>query len=164
MCMSNNTAQGIMTAFNRAGTAYSGAYRPTVYNIARLEWGYEGWFVTDMINGPDYMNWRDIGAAMGGGSLTSTAYASSSIGLMEASKDEIAKDQYFQQQMKNSLKYYLYNIAQSNAMNGISSTTQIVYFRTWVEKAVLAAEIGTGVLTALFFLLSIIRGRKKTKS
>ena len=80
---------------------------------------------------------------------------------MEASKDAIAKDQYFQQQMKNSLKYYLYNIAQSNAMNGISSTTKIVYIRTWVDNAVLAAEIGTGVLAALCFLISLIKGRKK---
>ena len=161
MCMSNNTAQGVMTAFNRAGTVYSGGYRPTVYNIARLEWGYEGWFVTDMINGGDYMNWRDVTAAMGGGALTSSAYDKSTIGAMEASKDAIAKDQYFQQQMKNSLKYYLYNIAQSNAMNGISSTTKIVYIRTWVDNAVLAAEIGTGVLAALCFLISLIKGRKK---
>ena len=80
---------------------------------------------------------------------------------MEASKDVIAKDQVFQQEMKNNLKYYLFNIAQSNAMNGISSTTEIVYIRTWVENAVFAAEICLGVLTALCFLVSLIKGRKK---
>ena len=161
MCMSNNNAQGIMTAFNRAGTVYSGGYRPTVTNIARNEWGYMGWFVTDMINGADYMNWRDIVAAGGGAALTSSAYDTSDIGSMEASKDVIAKDQVFQQEMKNNLKYYLFNIAQSNAMNGISSTTEIVYIRTWVENAVFAAEICLGVLTALCFLVSLIKGRKK---
>ena len=164
MCMSNNTAQGIMTAFNRAGTVYAGAYRPTLVNIARNEWGYVGWYVTDMINGADYMNWRDITAAMGGGALTSSAYDTSDIGSMEASKSLIEKDQYFQQQMRNSLKYFLYNIAQSNAMNGISSTTEIVYIRTWVDNAILAAEIAAAVLTALCFVLSIVRGRKKVKS
>ena len=161
MCMSNNNAQGIMTAFNRAGTVYSGGYRPTVTNIARNEWGYMGWFVTDMINGADYMNWRDIVAAGGGAALTSSAYDTSDIGSMEASKDVIAKDQVFQQEMKSNLKYYLFNIAQSNAMNGISSTTEIVYIRTWVENAVFAAEICLGVLTALCFLVSLIKGRKK---
>ena len=80
---------------------------------------------------------------------------------MEASKDVIAKDQFFQQEMKSAIKYYLYNIAQSNAMNGISSTTEIVYIKTWVENAVLYAEIGFGVLTALCFLISLIKGRKK---
>ena len=163
MCMANNTAQGIMTAFNRAGASYSGAYRPTVVNIARDEWGYMGWFVTDMINGADYMNWRDIVAGGGGACLTSSAYDTSDIGAMEASKSEIEKDEYFQQQMKQGIKYYLYNIAQSNAMNGISSTTEIVYIRTWVDNAILGAEIGLGILTALCFLLAVINDIKSGK-
>ena len=163
MCMENNTAQGIMTAFNRAGAAYSGAYRATLVNIARDEWGYMGWFVTDMINGADYMNWRDIVAGGGGACLTSSAYDTSDIGAMEASKDMIAKDQSFQQEMKQSLKYYLYNIAQSNAMNGISSTTEIQYVQTWVDKALLGAEIGFGVLTALCLILAIRNDIKSGK-
>ena len=163
MCMANNTAQGIMTAFNRAGAAYSGAYRPTLVNIARGEWGYMGWFVTDMINGADYMNWRDIVAGGGGACLTSSAYDTSDIGAMEASKDLIAKDQNFQQEMKQSLKYYLYNIAQSNAMNGISSTTEIQYVRTWVDNAILGAEICFGILTALCLILAIRNDIKSGK-
>ena len=47
--------------------AYSGGYAPLLKNIARDEWGYMGWFVTDMINGADYMNWRDIVAISAGG-------------------------------------------------------------------------------------------------
>ena len=132
-------------------------------NIARDEWGYMGWFVTDMINGADYMNWRDIVAGGGGACLTSSAYDTSDIGAMEASKSEIEKDEYFQQQMKQGIKYYLYNIAQSNAMNGISSTTEIVYIRTWVDKAILGAEIGLGILTALGFLLAVINDIKSGK-
>lgn len=63
MCMSSNNAQGVMTAFNRAGTSFVGAYKNLLEGIARNEWGYQGWFVTDMINGADYMNWRDVTAA-----------------------------------------------------------------------------------------------------
>ena len=163
MCMSNNTAQGIMTAFNRAGTSYSGAYRATLVNIARNEWGYMGWFVTDMINGADYMNWRDIVAGGGGACLTSSAYDTSDIGAMEGSKSLIEKDQSFQQEMKKSLKYYVYNIAQSNAMNGISSTTEIVYVRTWVDNAILGAEICFGILTALCLVLAIRNDIKSGK-
>ena len=163
MCMSNNTAQGIMTAFNRAGTAYAGAFRGTLVNIARNEWGYMGWFVTDMINGADYMNWRDIVAGGGGACLTSSAYDTSDIGAMEASKSLIEKDQNFQQEMKQSLRYYVYNIAQSNAMNGISSTTEIVYVRTWVDNAILGAEIGFGILTALCLILAIRNDIKSGK-
>ena len=163
MCMSNNTAQGIMTAFNRAGVAYSGAYRPTLTNIARGEWGYTGWYVTDMINGADYMNWRDMTAAGGGGALTSSAYDTSNIGDMAASKSVIEKDHYFQQQMKDTLKYFVYQIAQSNAMNGISSTTEIVYIRTWVDNALTGGIAAFAVLTALFLVVSITKEFKSKK-
>ena len=163
MCMSLNNAQGIMTAFNRAGVAYSGAYRPTLVNIARNEWGYTGWFVTDMINGADYMNWRDIVAGGGGAALTSSAYDTSDIGAMENAKTEIEKDMYFQQQMREGIKYYLYNIAQSNAMNGNSSTTEIVYIRTWVDNALLGGTVVSGALTGLFLILAIVKDIKSKK-
>ncbi|MCF0133354.1 MAG: glycoside hydrolase family 3 C-terminal domain-containing protein, partial [Blautia sp.] len=70
LMMSENNTMGVMTAFNRAGTVYVGAFKPLLVNIARDEWGYMGWFNTDMINGADYMNWRDITAAGGGNCLT----------------------------------------------------------------------------------------------
>ena len=157
LCMSTNTAQGVMTAFNRAGTVYDGAYRNLLVNITRNEWGYKGWIVTDMINGADYMNWRDITAAGGGGALTTSAYDTSTIGGMAASKSDIEKDVAFQQEMKKSIKYFLYQIVQSNAMNGINSTTEIVYTRTWYQNALLALSIATGVLTALFLALSFLK-------
>ena len=164
MCMSLNNAQGVMTAFNRAGTAYDGGYRPLLTNIARDEWGYLGWYVTDMINGADYMNWRDVVAAGGGFALTSSAYDTSNIGTMAASKADIQKDIWFQEQMKKGIKYALFNIAQSNAMNGISSTTEIVYVKTWYENVLFGAIIGLSVLTALFLLLGVLADRKSKKA
>jgi len=163
MCMSGNTAQGVMTAFNRAGTSFDGGYRNLLVNIVRNEWGYRGWFVTDMINGADYMNWRDVTAAGGGGTLTTTAYDTSTIGAMSSYKSDIQKDVYFQEQMKQNIKYFIYQIAQSNAMNGISSTTEIVYIRTWYQNALLAATIVTAVLTALLVILSFVMPARKAK-
>ena len=164
MCMSLNNAQGIMTAFNRAGTSYDGGYRPVLTNIARGEWGYKGWYVTDMINGADYMNWRDVVAAGGGFALTSSAYDTSNIGAMAASKADIQKDIWFQEQMKQGIKYALYNIVQSNAMNGISSTTEIVYVKTWYENLLTYATYCLSALTALFLVLAVIADRKARKA
>ena len=164
MCMSGNNAQGIMTAFNRAGVNYSGGYRNLLVNIARNEWGYMGWFVTDMINGADYMNWRDVTAGGGGGCLTSSAYDTSNIGTMAASKSAIQKDVWFQEQMKEALHHYLYNIVQSNAMNGISNTSKIVYIRTWYDNVLLVGTILLAVLTCLCLFMSIrsdFKSRKK---
>lgn len=41
--MENNYAQGIMTGFNRLGTVYSGASEASQVQVARNEWGFEGW-------------------------------------------------------------------------------------------------------------------------
>ena len=163
MCMSGNSAQGVMTAFNRAGTAYSGGYRNLLVNIARGEWGYMGWFVTDMINGADYMNWRDVVAGGGGGALTTSAYDTSNIGAMSASKAEIQKDVWFQEQMKQGIKYYLYNIAQSNAMNGISSTTEIVYITTWYELVLQIAAYALAALCAICLIIAVYNDFKSLR-
>ena len=164
MCMKGNTAQGVMTAFNRAGTAYDGAYRNLLVNVVRGEWGYKGWMVTDMINGADYMNWRDIVAGGGGGALTTSAYDTSNIGAMAASKTAIEKDVWFQEQMKEGIKYYLYNLAQSNAMNGISSTTEIVYVATWYERTLQIATWVLAALTALCLCMAIVTDLKSRKA
>ncbi|HCI73971.1 MAG TPA: beta-glucosidase-related glycosidase, partial [Lachnospiraceae bacterium] len=160
LCLSTNNAQGLMTAFNRAGTSYAGAYRNLLVNILRNEWGYKGWIVTDMINGADYMNWRDVTAGGGGGTLTTSAYDTSNIGVMANAKSDIQKDLYFQEQMAKNIKYFLYQEVQSNAMNGTSSTTEIIPVRTWVDNAVLAAIIVTAVLTALFLIMAVLKAKK----
>lgn len=147
--MSRNVCSGIMTAFNRAGTSYVGAYENLLVGIARTEWGYEGWFNTDMINGADYMNWRDITAGGGGNCLTTSAYDTSKIGTMAASKSEIAKDTHFQEMMQTNIKYFLYKLADSNAMNGINKDTKIKYVLTWWQKLIYGVDIVFAVLTIL---------------
>jgi beta-glucosidase len=160
--MSKNVCSGIMTAFNRAGTSYVGAYEPLLVGIARTEWGYTGWYNTDMINGADYMNWRDITAGGGGSCLTTSAYDTSNIGTMASSKDVIAKDTNFQQMMKYNIKFWLYNLAKSNAMNGISQSTQIKHVLTWWQKLIYAFIAIFAILTVLFLVLTIRSDKKAT--
>ena len=159
--MGNNDCAGIMTAFNRAGTVYVGAYKNLLVNIARNEWGYTGWYNTDMINGTEYMNWRDITAAGGGNCLTTSAYDSSIIGTMAASKSKIAKDTEFQKMMKYSLKFWMYNLAKSSAMNGISQTTEIRHVLTWYQVLLYSIAGITGVLTLLFGFLGFKSMKKE---
>ena len=162
--MSGNYAQGIMTCFNRVGSMFGGGHPGTHIQIARNEWGYTGWFVTDMINGADYMNWRVVVANGGAGLLTSAAYEGSEIGKMEDSKSAIAADEAFQLNMKQAIKYYAYTMAGSNAMNGITSNTRMVYVRTWWQNAILGAEIGFAVLTVAFVALGVVNSMKKKKT
>lgn len=160
--LQSNYAMGIMTAFNRIGTLYSGAYEGVLVQIARNEWGFTGWITTDLINGADYQNWKD--AISGGSSATLSnlsTYAETEWGTMADNKSEILKDTNFQEKIKSSMKYYLYTTARSNAMNGITSDTETVYVRTWWQNTILGVEIGLGILTVLFAVLYILGLRKK---
>ena len=109
------------------------------------------------------MNWRDVTAAGGGGTLTSSAYDTSTIGAMAESKKDIEKDVNFQQMMKKNIKYFLYQLVQSNAMNGISSTTEIQAVRTWYQNALTGAEAAFAVLTLLFLIMTILKTVKPKK-
>lgn len=164
-CLEGNYAQGVMTAFNRLGTVYAGAHRGLLTEILRNEWGYTGYVITDMINGPEYMNWRDVTLAGGGGCLTSTAYESSVIGSATSAENmkKIQKDTAFQQELKQMLKYDLYTFANSNTMNGITSDTRIVRTFPWWEITVIAADVVFGVATVALCALYVVDLCKKQK-
>lgn len=160
--LESNYAGGVMTAFNRIGTVYAGAAEGTQVQIARNEWGYTGWFTTDLINGADYMNWKD--GVLGGSSTmlsNSDTYAETEWGTMVANKDKIASDTVFQEKMKNGIKYFLYTALQSSAANGIKSTTESVYVKTWWQNMILGIEIVFAVLTLLFGVLYVKECLKK---
>ena len=161
-CLEGNYARSLMTAFNRLGTVYSGAHAGLLKQILRNEWGYTGAVVTDMINGPEYMNWRDITFAGGGGCLTSTTYQDSQIGspLSADNMKKIQKDTAFQQELKDMLKYDLYTFVQSNAMNGVTSDTKVVRVYPWWETTLIAVNVCLGVLTAaacVWYVLSLTK-------
>lgn len=158
-----NVAQGIMTGFNRAGATFSGADEGLQVQILRKEWNYTGWIATDMINGPDYMNWRDVIMGGGGTCLTDSAYESSEIGTMPASASIIKKDTEFQEKMKLALKYWAYNCLASNTMNGYTSNVEFQYVRTWWQNALIAADILLALLVLCGGAAYLRRIRKEKK-
>ena len=165
LVFSNNSASGVMTAFNRAGTVYSGAHSGLQEQILRTEWGYKGWVVTDMVNGPEYMNWRDAVAGGGLVALSTTAYDTSKIGPMisDANLKAIQEDTFFQLKMKEGLKYYLHTIAGNNVMNGYNSETEIVYFMTWWQKALIGVDVALGLITAAVLVKHFLVTKKGAK-
>ena len=167
-CLEGNYAQGVMTAFNRLGCVYAGAHRGLLTEILRNEWGYTGYVVTDMINGAEYMNWRDVTFAGGGGCLTETAYDDTTVignPLSAANMKLIEKDTAFQQELKQMLKYNLYTFANSNTMNGVTTDTRVVRVHPWWETTLIAVNWATGILTALacvWYVASLLPKKEKT--
>lgn len=161
LAMSHNTTASIMTAFNRIGTVFVGAHSGVLEQIARNEWGYLGGMVTDMVNGADYMNWRDTVAGGGGIMLGNTPnWLNTNIGTMTDAKDAIAKDTFFQQQMQTGIKHWIYSLAQSNAANGLSETTVMKKVTPWWMTALYAGDAVFAILTLLFLYLGL-KSKKK---
>jgi len=159
--LSSNEAMGVMTAYNRVGTVYASAHSGLLEQIVRNEWGFKGWIVTDMAAAPDYMNW--LGSVKNGtsGMLTTNATTSASkFGSMASNKAKILKDTEFQEKMQLAMKSYLYSIARSNAMNGISENTKTNYVLTWWQKAIIGAEAATAALTVVFLAVDVLKKRK----
>ncbi len=159
--LSSNQAMGVMTAYNRVGTVYASAHSGLLEQIVRNEWGFQGWIVTDMAAAPDYMNW--LGSVKNGtsGMLTTNATTSASkFGSMESNKAKILKDTEFQEKMQLAVKSYLYSIARSNAMNGITENTETRYVQTWWQKAIIGAEAATAALTVVFLAVDVFKKRK----
>ena len=159
--LSSNEAMGVMTAYNRVGTVYASAHSGLLEQIVRNEWGFKGWIVTDMAAAPDYMNW--LGSVKNGtsGMLTTNATTSASkFGSMESNKAKILKDTEFQEKMQLAMKSYLYSIARSNAMNGITENTRTNYVLTWWQKAIIGAEVVTAALTVVFLAVDVFKKRK----
>ena len=159
--MSENLTGTVMTAFNRAGTVYVGAHSGVLEQIGRNEWGFLGGYVTDMVNGAMYMNWLDTVAGGGGTMLGSSAnWTGTSLGTMEASKNAIAKDTFFQEKMQYTLKTWLYALAQSNVVNGLSTTTKMVTVYPWWLMAQFIADGVFALLALLFVILAVLSRRK----
>lgn len=155
LIMEENLTQAVMTAFNRIGVEFAGACEAALKGVARDEWGFEGAVVTDMVNGAMYMNWRDSIAAGLSGTLGTNAYATTSLGASITAENlqTISKDAYFQQQVHDATKYWLYEVANSNYMNTMDSTSQLKQLTPWWKTALIVAMVVSGLLTILSMLM-----------
>ncbi len=160
----NNLTQSTMTAFNRVGVEYAGACEGLLIGVLRDEWGFEGSVVTDMVNGAMYMNWRDSFACGLSGTLGTNAYESTSLGAStsDANQALIATDAYLQQQIHDAVKYTVYQVANSNYMNGMDSTSRWENVTQWWKAAMYGGIAVFAVLTVAFLSLYVLDLVKET--
>ncbi|MCD7752926.1 MAG: glycoside hydrolase family 3 C-terminal domain-containing protein [Clostridiales bacterium] len=160
----NNLTQSTMTAFNRVGVEYAGACEGLLIGVLRDEWGFEGSVVTDMVNGAMYMNWRDSFACGLSGTLGTNAYEATSLGAStsDANQALIATDAYLQQQIHDAVKYTVYQVANSNYMNGMDSTSRWENVTQWWKAAMYGGIAVFAVLTVAFLALYVLDLVKET--
>ncbi|MGN1343454.1 MAG: glycoside hydrolase family 3 C-terminal domain-containing protein [Traorella sp.] len=110
-------ANGVMMAYTRWGTLWSGANKGLVTNIMRQEWGSQGLSITDNVL-TTYVNGVD-------GILAGTSSFDAMLWYVVEQLPKYKNDPIIVQAMKESAHQILYAIANSNAMNGMSEKTTI---------------------------------------
>ena len=150
----------VMTSFNRLGAIWAGGDYNLLTNILRNEWDMKGFVITDFSNNNNFMD--VIQGVLAGGD----AWDCNDDGKWIPKLMEHENDPAVVTAMRTATKRILYTVANSNAMNGATVNTYEVEIPAPWEKAITYVQIGFGILTAAFLVLSVVssvKAREKAK-
>lgn len=138
---SKGNGHAMMSSFNRAGCIWTGASRELQMNIVRDEYGFDGYFITDMAdsNGA-YMTYDD------------GIYNGTDIFLGNGKNQEVMtslkENKAYCQRMREACHRVLYVVCNySSAMNGIDSLTKVVTITPWYNVLFTSLIISSGVIS-----------------
>ena len=156
---------GVMTSFSRLGPVYVSANHGLISGILCGEWGFNGYIITDMVNPASYMTWKESVVA-GTTNFDTNEVSELWADYMTADSNTFAGDATLLQAIKDRVHNTLYVYAQSNAMNGIDSSSRRVEINTWwrvAYKAVFYGAIALTALCALMYIVSSVAEKRKER-
>ena len=142
----NNGLGGVMTAYTRWGTTWSGMHQGLMTGILRGEWGNKAMSITDNIL-VTYCNGAD--AVLAGGVTCFDAMLPYAVNALKEEKD----DPVVVNAMVEAMHHNLYTIINSAAMNGVGPNTTVKAVTPGIINIVTYATIGIFALTVLFFII-----------
>ncbi len=153
-----NGALGVMTSFNRIGAVAPSANKGVCVDILRNEWGFKGYSVTDF-----------TGVSMKAMPKESVLYGTVAFcgfgGSVEYfTGDTLAADPQLAAAMKQDIKYILYPLAHSAAMNGADPTAHRVELTTSWRALYRNLQLYSGIAAGVFccaWIVCAIMGKKK---
>ncbi len=159
----NADAKCVMTAFNRLGAQWAGAYTELLTDWLRGEAGMEGFAVTDMYDDTYMVKANEVVA----GNDIPDNYVGDDISQFAAyGPNGATPNAAVAQALRTSSKRVLYTVLHSRGMDGISSNTQIVSVTPWWQMTLNVVQWTLTGLTALALLLLLLdmAPRKKKKA
>lgn len=136
-------AKNVMTSLNRVGAIWVGTNTALQNEILRDEWGFDGYTITDNALEP-YMCGRSI--ALGTDKLMLLPGNERS---GELNKTALLNDSTLFGAVRQACHRILYVYVNSKAMNGISTSTDIVPVTPWWKTALVNINVILGCLVAL---------------
>ena len=139
----NNGRGGIMTAYTRWGTTWSGYNQNLMTGILRGEWGNKAMYITDNI----LTEYCDASAAIVAGGVTCfDAMMSYALDDLNETVGGENPDPIVVNALVEAMHHNLYTIINSAAMNGVGPDTVVVAVQPKIVDTVTTAAIVLGVL------------------
>lgn len=131
---------GLMTAYNRVGITQDNAHTGLMKNILRNEWGFQGLISEDFIQNANYVVLKE--AVLNGVTMSCNTGDNTMAAVSEKypywTVEAVSQDTTMMTALKQAMKYQNYALANSNAMDGMASSTRLVSVRTWYDNALVA--------------------------
>ena len=162
-CIEDANALAVMTAYNRVGCVTSNAHTGLLLNIVRKEWGFKGLMSEDFIQDPTYTKIR---MAVHNGVTMTCNTGDNTMAAVEAvwpywSVENASKSEELLTDLKQAMLYQNYALANSNALDGMATTTHIEKLNTWYDNLITGLRVGFGVLTVLCAAMYLLGLKKK---
>lgn len=162
-CIEDANALAVMTTYNRVGCVTSNAHTGLLLNILHKEWGFKGLMSEDFIQDPAYTK---IHMAVHNGVTMTCNTGDNTMAAVEAvwpywSVENASQSEELLTDLKQAMLYQNYALANSNAMEGMSTSTHIEKLNTWYDNLITGLRIGFGVLTVLCAAMYLLGLKKK---
>ena len=140
-CSNDETGTlGVMLSMNRVGTSWSGDHKGLTTNVLRNEWGFDGVVITDQASYPQAFPLLAIRAGLEGGT---DMWLNTGTDNWEI--ENYASNATVMTQLRQASKHILYAVSRSLAMNGVSSTAEVVQVMPLWQKALVTLDVVVGV-------------------
>ncbi|MBQ7226788.1 MAG: fibronectin type III-like domain-contianing protein [Clostridia bacterium] len=151
-----NSTNALMGGFNRIGVVWDGAHKGLMTNLLTDEWGFLGMSDTDMAAWTHMEAKSGVMAGTTDFAITNDSRANEILTDLETDADLYAA-------LREAVKRNLYVIANSQEMNGISSTMKLVPIATWYQILLTVLDIIFGVLLVGCATMLVLKTRKEDK-
>lgn len=143
-----------MSGFNRWGATWCGSYAALQTDYLRGELGMRGMSITDYSGGSVYMDVCD-------GIIAGSNIWDSPTPLHTDILVKYRNDAYIVSQMREAVHGILYTVANSNAMNGLSSSDRLELITPWWQLAIYALIGVCAVMTVLSAAMLVVNIKRK---
>ena len=147
------------------GTQAAIAHTGLLKNILRGEWGFKGLESQDFIMNPNYAVLKEY--ALNGGTMTTFTGENTMAAVSEKfaywTTENVGQDTELMSAIKQAMTWQAYALANSNALDGMASSTRLVSVRTWYDNALVAVQVVFAALTVLAAAMYVLNDRKSKK-